>query len=422
MSYSEAALDLLEKGQLDDFKKQFALALRHDDDDTLYGLAEELYSLGFINQSKRIYENLLKKYPDEDELRTNLADILVGEDKTDEALLLLNEIKPDSSAYVQSLMVAADLYQTQELFEVSEQKLLKALELAPDETVIRFALAELYFTMREFAKSIPLYMQIIEAGNLTFSAVNIVERVGVAYANEGRFEQAVGYLEQVHSGEMTPDVKFELGFTYLQLKDTKKAIETLSELQESDSQYTSLYPYLGQAYEAENQNDEALKVLQEGLAVDEYNEKLWLQAAKTALKLDDEDLAKQYLDKGRQLDPEDSEIAIQLSNLFVKQEKWQDNIDLVSSYLDQEKVDPQLYWNLAVSYNHLENLDKAQEAYENAQPFFMDQKDFLKPAVYFFRKVGQMEMAFTLLKKYLELVPEDDEMNLLLEDFQQMGF
>ena len=43
MSYAQTALDQLEKGQLDAFKKQYALALRHDDDDTLFSLAEELY-------------------------------------------------------------------------------------------------------------------------------------------------------------------------------------------------------------------------------------------------------------------------------------------------------------------------------------------------------------------------------------------
>ncbi len=58
----------------------------------------------------------------------------------------------DSPAYVRSLMVAADLYQTQELFEVSEQKLLEAMQLAPDEPAIQFALAELYFVMREFKR------------------------------------------------------------------------------------------------------------------------------------------------------------------------------------------------------------------------------------------------------------------------------
>ena len=418
MSYAQTALDQLEKGQLDAFKKQYALALRHDDDDTLFSLAEELYSLGFLNQSRRIYEKLLKKYPDEDELRTNLADIAIDEDKNDEALDYLNQVKPGSEAYVQALMVAADLYQTQELFEVSEQKLLTARKLAPDEPVITFALAELYFTMREFRKAIPLYLELITAGTTTLSRVNLVERLGVAYANAGRFEQAIGYLKQIHPGDMTADVKFETAFTYLQLKDRLAAIHLFEELKDSDPNYTSLYPYLGQALEAENRLPEALTALQEGLGVDQYNEKLWLQAAHVATKLDDEDLAEKYLKQGHDLDADDLSAVIQLSNLYVKQERWDENVALIQPYVKDEGADPQLYWNLAVTAQHQENYAQARQAYDAAAPFFMDQPDFLKPAIYFYREEGARDQVLKLLKAYVQLVPDDEEMALMLESYQ----
>lgn len=61
MSYSKTALDQLEGGQIDDFKKSFQQALDNDSDDLLYSLAEELYSLGFSNYSNTIYEKLFKK-------------------------------------------------------------------------------------------------------------------------------------------------------------------------------------------------------------------------------------------------------------------------------------------------------------------------------------------------------------------------
>ncbi|WP_204121635.1 MULTISPECIES: tetratricopeptide repeat protein [Levilactobacillus] len=418
MSYAETALDQLEKGQLEDFKKQYALSLRHDDDETLFSLGEELYSLGFLNQSRRIYEKLLKKYPDEDELRTNLADIAIDEDKNDEALDYLNQVKPDSPAYIESLMVAADLYQTQELFEVSEQKLLTAKKLAPDEPVITFALAELYFTMREFRKAIPLYLDLITAGTTELSRVNIVERLGVAYANAGRFEQAVGYLKQIHPGNMTPDVKFETAFTYLQLKERPTAIRLFNELKDSDAHYTSLYPYLGQALEEENRLPEALTALQEGLGVDQYNEKLWLQAAHVATKLDDEKMAEKYLTHGHQLDSDDLSAVIQLSNLYVKQERWQENADLVQPYVKSEDADPQLYWNLAITAEHQEDFDAARKYYDAAQPFFMDQADFLKPAIYFYREEGATDQVIKLLHAYLQVVPDDAEMALMLEGYE----
>ena len=55
MTHSEKMLELLEKGQLEEAKKEFGWALRKDDDQMIYSLAEELYSLGFSKQSKRAY-------------------------------------------------------------------------------------------------------------------------------------------------------------------------------------------------------------------------------------------------------------------------------------------------------------------------------------------------------------------------------
>ncbi|MFC6253408.1 tetratricopeptide repeat protein [Secundilactobacillus hailunensis] len=422
MSYSQKALDQLERGQLDEFKKAYASALRHDDDDTLYSLAEELYSLGFLNQSKRIYEKLLDRYPDEDDIRVNLADILIDDDKNDEALNLLSEVHKGSEAYVRSLMVAADLYQTQELFEVSEQKLLEAQSLAPDEPAIQFALAELYFVMREFKKAIPLYLDLVKQGIPEFSSVSLVERLGVAYANAGRFEQAIGYLKQIHSGDMTPDVKFETAFTYLQLKDYKPAISLFEELKESDPQYTSLYPYLGQALVAENRLEDALKALQEGLGVDQYNEKLWSYAADIAARLENESLTETYLKKGHDLSPDDLDIVIKLSNLYVKQERFQETVDFLADYVGQDNLDPQLYWNLAVSYARLEKYEQADRYYQAAVPYFMDQADFLKPAVYFFREMGEHELMMKVLNAYVKVVPDDMEMAEMLENEQENDF
>ena len=420
MSYSQTALDALQRGQLDEFKKAYASALRHDDDDMLYSLAEELYSLGFLNQARRIYEKLLERYPEEDDIRVDLADVLLEDDQNDKALTLLNQVKSDSPAYVRALMVAADLYQTQELFEVSEQKLLEARQLEPEEPAIEFALAELYFTMREFRKAIALYLDLIKQGITQLSAVNLVERLGVAYANAGRFEQAIGYLKQIHPGDMTPDVKFETGFTYLQLKDYKPAVDLLTELKESDPHYTSLYPYLGQALVAENQLEDALKVLQEGLGVDQYNEKLWAYAADIAARLEDEDLTESYLKKGNELDADDLDIVIKLSNLYVKQGRWQDVIDFLTGYVKEDNTDPQIYWNLAVAYVQTEQLDLAQRYYQAALPYFMDQADFLKPAVYFFREMGNRETAMKLLRAYVKVVPDDAEMALMLENEELM--
>lgn len=202
-----------------------------------------------------------------------MAELAIDDDHDDQALNYLSQVAPDSDEYVRSLMVAADLYQTQGMFEISEQKLLAAQKLAPDEDVIKFALAEFYFTTRNYRKAINLYLDLIKSGTLEMSAVNLIERLGVSYAEIGKFEQALGYLEQIKPIHMNSDVKFELAFTYFNLKEYQKAIKAFQDLRDSDPQYSSLYPYLADAYVNLKRVDEALKAIQEGISIDQFNEK-----------------------------------------------------------------------------------------------------------------------------------------------------
>lgn len=419
MTYSEKMLDQLSSGQLDDAKKSFASALRHDDDDMLYSLAEELYGLGFLRQAQRTYLKLLERYPDEDQLRTALADIAIDEGNNDEALAYLDQIKPDSDAYVQSLLVAADLYQTQELFEVSEQKLLTAYEQAPDEPVVLFALAEFYYMMGQFETAIPYYFALIEQGTTHFAQVDLAGRLGIAYAQSGKFETALGYLKQVKPDFLSNDVRFQTGFTQLQLKQYEQAVVTFKELQEQDPQYASVYPYLAQAYTQLERYSEALTTLQEGLGVDQYNEQLYQQAAEVASHLDDEQLMQRYLEKAHDLDPENVAITIQYSNLLLKQHQAGANIDLLLPAVKADQTDPQIYWNLAVSYREQEDYVHTQQYYDAARPYFNDQPEFLKQTVYFYREMGNRSLMRQQLQQYVQLVPDDSEMALLLEETEE---
>lgn len=418
MSFSEKMLDQLSAGQLDDAKKSFASALRHDDDDMLYSLAEELYGLGFLRQSQRTYLKLLERYPGEDELRTSLADIAIDEGNNDEALSYLQQIKPDSDAYLQSLLVAADLYQTQELFEVSEQKLVAAYQLAPTEPVVLFALGEFYFMMGQYERAIPYYFDLIKLGTTSFSQVDLAGRLGTAYAQSGKFEQALGYLKQVKPDFRSNDILFQTGFTQLQLNQVKDAIETFITLQDKDPQYASVYPYLAQAYAKQEKFEEALTTLQEGLAVDQYNEQLYKQAAQVASHLDKEDLMVQYLTKGHELDPDNIEIALDYSNLLLKLHRHEDNIKLLAAYVAADETDPQIYWNLAISYHALDHFKLAAQYYQAAQPSFQTNPTFLKQTVYFYRENGELDLMLQQLKRYVALVPDDAEMALKLEDYE----
>lgn len=421
-TFAERMLDELSGGQLEDAKKSFASSLRYDDDDTVYSLAEELYGLGFSSQAKRAYQKLLEKYPDEDQLRTALADIAIDEDKTDEAIAYLVEISPESNAYIESLLVLADLYQSEGLNEAAEAKLREAYDLAPEESIIKFALAEFYFATGQYNTAIPFYRELLQAGERRFSGLDIASRIGVAYALVGNFKNALGYLEQIKTTDLTPDVRFQLGMTYAADPETAdKAIDALEELQEIDPSYAGLYEPLGQLYEDTNDQEQALITYQAGIAVDAFNTTLYQRAAAVAQIQGEDEEADRIYREALENNPEDLTLTIGYSNLLVAMGDHVGNINLLNAFLgeDDSETDPQLYWNLAQSYTALEDFEMATKYWNAALPFFLDNINFLKPAYYYFREEGETALAEEALFNYTQLAPNDYEMAELYDQLKE---
>ncbi|MBD1502385.1 tetratricopeptide repeat protein [Weissella cibaria] len=421
-TFAERMLDELSGGQLEDAKKSFASSLRYDDDDTVYSLAEELYGLGFSSQAKRAYQKLLEKYPDEDQLCTALADIAIDEDKTDEAIAYLAEISPESNAYIESLLVLADLYQSEGLNEAAEAKLREAYDLAPEESIIKFALAEFYFATGQYNTAIPFYRELLQAGERRFSGLDIASRIGVAYALVGNFKNALGYLEQIKTTDLTPDVRFQLGMTYAADPETAdKAIDALEELQEIDPSYAGLYEPLGQLYEDTNDQEQALITYQAGIAVDAFNTTLYQRAAAVAQIQGEDEEADRIYREALENNPEDLTLTIGYSNLLVAMGDHVGNINLLNAFLgeDDSETDPQLYWNLAQSYTALEDFEMATKYWNAALPFFLDNINFLKPAYYYFREEGETALAEEALFNYTQLAPNDYEMAELYDQLKE---
>lgn len=418
MSYSEKMLDQLDAGQMAEAKKSFAWALRKDDDNTLFNLAEQLYGLGFLHQAQRIYLKLLDKYPDEDQIKTSLAEIAIDSGHNDEALSYLSQIGSDSPAYLQSLLVAADLYQTEEQFEVTEEKLKEAYQIAPEEPAVLFALAEYYYLVGKFEEAVPFYIALIRQGYTEFAKVDIAGRLGMAYAQSGKFDQALGYLNQVDPQYQNSDIKFQTGVTQLHLGKTKEAISTLQDLIEYDNQYASAYPELAEGYMNLNQYQKALKAAQEGLAVDQYNEQLYAQAAEIASHIGDYSLMTKYLKHAHKLDPDNTTITIEYSNLLLQQGQHQENVKLLSPLLNSQDVDPQIEWNLAQSEMALENYEEAGKAFQVAYPTYQNNADFLRQLIGYYQATGKRDVLVKTLKRYVQLVPTDTEMADLLDSLE----
>lgn len=414
MTYSERLLDEIEKHDFSQNKILLKKALDNDDPEVLSSLAENLTDFGFTDLAKEVYRALIAKFPQEDLFKVYLAEILINDGKDDDGLTLLYNVQPDSSAYLDSLLVQADYYQTNGLFETAKDKLLEALKIAPEEDAIKFGLAELYFSSGQFEPALALYQELIKRQE-SFGEVNLVQRLFQTEAKLGRYEEASKVIKDHSNAVLDIDSKYQAGLVMLSVGDDDQAIKYLDEVIDQSPDYVNAYPLLAQVYEHKHDDEQVLRSAQAGLAYNELDETLYSMGAMAASNLNELDTAEELLKKGLEVAPDNSDLRLQLSNLYLHERKYQENLDLFKN-LDEDSLEPQVHWNRAVSYENLDQSEKAKSEYLLAYPEFQGNADFLKQMIYFFNtEAGSKDIVKQLLDKYFALVPDDPDMQDLAD-------
>ena len=408
MSYSEQLLDSIQNHDFSQSKHLLKEALNNDDPEILASLAENLTGLGFTDLAKEVYRALIVKFPKEDLFKVYLAEILLNDGDEDDGLSLLYSVSHDSSAYLDSLLVQADYYQTSGLIETAKDKLLQALKIAPEEDAVKFGLAELDYLSGDYEQALALYKDLVQRQE-TFGEVNLNQRLFATNAKMGNYEQAAEIIRKRSDSIFDIDSKYEAGLVMLSVGDDDKAIKFLDEVIEQSPDYVNAYPLLAQAYEHKHDNEQVLRTAQAGLAYNELDETLYSLGARAAANLNEMDTARDLLEKGLKIAPDNSDLRMQLSNLYLHMHQDSSTIALFKD-LDNENIEPQAHWNMALSYERLDNSEKAQSEFLLAYPDFKENPDFLRQMIMFFNAQNNSDITKQLLERYLKLVPEDDEM------------
>ncbi len=414
MTYSEQLLDAIQNHDFSDNRILLKKALDNDDPEILASLAENLTDLGFTDLSKEVYRFLIGQFPKEDLFKVYLAEILLNDGDEDDGLQLLYDVKPDSDAYLESLLDLADYYQSNGLIETAHQKLLEAHKLAPDEDAINFGLAELDYLSGDYSEALDLYRKLAK-NNKTFGEVVLSQRIAACLAKLGEYEEAANEIKSHENDILSIDALYEAGLIMLSANDNKAAIKYLDQVIETQPDYVNAYPLLAQAYAAEDNNEEVLRTAQTGLSYNELDEVLYSLGAKAAANLNQLDEAERLLKKGLEVAPDNSDLRLQLSNLYLHQHQDEANISLFKD-LDDEELEPQAHWNLAVSYQRLEDYDKAKSEFLLAYPAFQNNASFLRQMISLFYELREIPTTKELIKKYLQIQPDDLDMQDMLDE------
>ncbi|TDL83406.1 tetratricopeptide repeat protein [Peribacillus frigoritolerans] len=412
------AIELVESGQAEEGLKKLSGLEKTLHDEEKFLLAEKYYQWGNTEQALSIMEDMHTLYPEESEVTVFLAEVYIDMDEEEKAIELLSTIPETDPAYVQALILSADLYQMQGLNEVSEQKLLSAKKIVPDEPVIDFALGELYFHQGHYHKAIPYFKDVLKEHKV-LTGVNVYQRLAESISASGEFEEAIPYYEKAVDEQVDLHTLFGYGFTALQANYPKTAIDQFLKLKELDHEYTSLYLYLAKAYEAEGMLAESLETVKDGLKADEYNKELYVYGGKIALKNNEPNEASALLQQAIAIDPGHVEATITLTNIYMQEQKYEEVIDCLKEVMRYGEEDPEYDRKLARAYHQTEQYSDALNHYQRAYNFFKEEPDFLTEYGYYLLEDGNRAAAREMFRQALKHDPanvEIEEILIQLED------
>jgi tetratricopeptide (TPR) repeat protein len=411
MKTIQAAIELVEFGEVEKGLGELARILPTANDDEKYVIAEAYYQFGFLEEAKELLISLVTIYPNESELLLLLAEAHIDLDEEEQAISLLDQVDEEDGEYPRALLLLADLYQMQGLDEVAEHKLLKAKELLPNNEIILFALGEFYSGRGNYKQSIPFYEEVLRNQDKV-GDINIHLRLAESYTATGLFEDAFTHYEKGLEEKVEIDSLFGYACAAYQAEKYQTAIYKLLELKEMDPSYSPLYLVLAKAYEIEELLAEAEQTIKEGLQIDEYNKDLYIQGGKLAMKVKDNQHAKQLLEKARELGHESMEASFLLTRIYMAEGDYEKVVPFVENAMENGDEDPQMIWDLATAKKELEEYSDALKHYRSAYTLLKDQPDFLEEYGHFLLEEGLRQEALIVFKGLLNL----DKTRIDIED------
>ena len=407
MNNSQQMLQALKEQDLAKAEHYFVKALENDPSDLLYELATYLEGIGFYPQAKEIYLKIVGDFP---EVHLNLAAIASEDGQIEEAFAYLEEIQADSDWYVSALALKADLYQLEGLTDVAREKLLEALTYSEDPLLI-LGLAELDSELENYQEAIQGYAQLDNRTIYEQTGISTYQRIGFAYAQLGKFETAIEFLEKALELEYDDLTAFELASLYFDQEEYQKAVLYFKQLDTISPDFEGYEYGYSQALHKEHQVQEALRIAKQGLEKNPFETRLLLAASQFSYELHDASGAENYLLTAKEDAEDTEEILLRLATIYLEQERYEDILDLQS----EEPENLLTRWMIARSYQEMDDLDTAYEHYQDLVGDLKDNPEFLEHYIYLLRELGYVEEAKANAQAYLKLVPDDVQMQELIE-------
>lgn len=394
--------------------------LENEDAQVLAQTGYSLAQLGFVDYANEIYTVGEKRFPEEDSWILLKGELALDNGQVEESIDELLKIVPESPLYVDALLLQADAYQMYNLPEVALVKLNEARELAPNQPVILYGIAELRFQQGEFQKALPLYERLLQSEETPESLLETIEaHFAYAKAATGNFEEAIELIEATPENDRTDEQQEQLAFYYAETENFEKANTILENLYEDDKLSDGLLVVYAQVKNAFHDHDGALELMNKAIQINPYEARLYFLKAEFAQQTGNRETAREALEFALDIDPDYSQALVLLLQLFIDDEDYGTARALIQD-VDEKGIEFDRYvWMKAKVFQELEEFDFARQSYTDAYAQLKEDYSFLQDYFVFLREAGDWRQIQAVFEGQADLAqrPEFQDVYESLQDW-----
>lgn len=134
-----------------------------------------------------------------------------------------------------------------------------------DDPIIQLGLAEIDLELENYQEAIQEYAQLDNRLILEETGISTYQRIGYAYANLGRFESAIEFLEKALEIEFDDQIAYELATLLSDREEYQRSLIYFKQIDTLSPDFEGYEYGYALALQAENDRETALAIAEQGI-------------------------------------------------------------------------------------------------------------------------------------------------------------
>jgi tetratricopeptide (TPR) repeat protein len=368
--------------------------------------------MGKATMAKKALKLGLEQHPKSTGLKLVQVEMLVYEDKLDQAEKLLNELYAIEPTNEEIFIQKANIYSKRDKHEKAVEFLQIALKYTEDLADVYNLIGMEYLFMDNLELAKANFIKCLEEDFEDQSALyNVVYCFEFLDQNLEAIEYLKTYIDRNPYSEIA---WHQSGRLYYGVKDYENAVRAFEFATYIDDEFLGAFMEKGKALERLKRYEEAIESYQRTIELDDPTSYALLRIGKCYEKLGNKVEALKYFNKTVHEDPLLDKGWIAITDFYVRQKNYQKALFYVNKALaidDQNR----LYWKRFATINKAMNLfEEAEFGYRKAVEFGDYQLDTWLFWVDMMQNMGEMNNAVLTLIQASEYFPEECEIEYRL--------